>query len=68
MKAKECVLQVLPNAKIERHKRNFGGSYYLVRNGNDYMWFSEGDTASKAWINARKRIDEERENAKTKME
>ena len=61
MKAEDFVKQHYPNATIERHRERkpFGGSrtYYLVRkNRGDYMWFSEGDTKSKAWVNAKKKI------------
>lgn len=59
MTAKEFVLTYYPHAKAEKHyafallrKR----SYYLIRIGNDKMWFSQGETESRAWKQAKQNI------------
>lgn len=58
MTAKEFVLKHKPTAKAERQTTNGGEKYYLIREKGQYMYFSEGETESKAWTNARKKIEE----------
>lgn len=58
MTAKEFVQSIYPSARSERHKENGGKSYYLIRIGGQQMWFSEGDTESKAWKSAKEIIED----------
>lgn len=55
-KDKEFVKSLMPKARAERHKTNGGKTYWLIREGSKTMYFAEGDTQAKAWLNARKRI------------
>ena len=63
MKAKEYVKQRMPKARAERHRTgsgtSYGETYWLIRDGRNYNYFSEGKTESNAWVNAKKRIIEE---------
>lgn len=53
MTNKEIVKAILPNAKQESHTTGFPRRrYYLIRNGREYMYIAEGETAAKAWKNA----------------
>lgn len=62
--AKKLVLAAHPTARIERHKRNLGKSYYLVRIHDAgprgfsprQMWSGSGDTPGKAWADAADRL------------
>lgn len=59
MTAKEFVKDKIPNARSERHSTRIGirnHVYYLIRDGNSFMYMAEGETESKAWINAKKKI------------
>jgi len=56
MTAKEFVKSKYPKAKKERHVTRDRRVYFLIRNGNDYMYLSSGDTESKAWVNAKEII------------
>ncbi len=59
MTAKEFVKGKYPHAKAERHiekKRGMSKAYYLIRDGNQYMYMSSGKTESNAWVNAKKHI------------
>ena len=62
MTAKEFVQGKFPKAKAERHTKGrivgLTESYWLIRIGNNYMWFAEGKTESNAWVNAKKKIKE----------
>ena len=57
MTAKEFVLKNYPSARAEKQKTNGGEVYWLIRMGRATMYFSEGETQSKAWINAKKKIE-----------
>jgi hypothetical protein len=61
MTAKDFVKSHYPNMKSERHKEEvvLKDVYYLIRDGNSFMYFSEGGTESKAWIAAKEKIIEE---------
>lgn len=48
----------MPRARAEKHKTSGGRVYWLIRDGNTYMWFAEGATLSKAWMNAKFQIQE----------
>lgn len=63
MKAKEFVISKMPNARVEKQKTNGGSPYFLIRDGIGKMYFSSGDTESKAWKEAKERIIEQ-ENGK----
>lgn len=56
MTAKEFVKSKMPNAKAERYKTNGNETYWLIRDGKNYMYFCEGNTESNAWVNAKKKI------------
>lgn len=58
MTAKEFCLKHQPTLRIESHRtRGFNAhTYYLTRLRGNQMWFSEGKTASEAWINASRSI------------
>ena len=60
MTAKEIVKEHMPKARAERQKTNRGETYWLIRNGRDYMYFAEGKTESNAWVNAKKIIEKRR--------
>ncbi len=62
MTAKEFVKQHKPTARSERQKGNgpFGRVYYLIRERGNSMYFSEGETESKAWVAAKKKLQEAR--------
>ena len=60
MTAKEFVKSRFPKARAEKQyafamigKR----AYYLIRNGDDYMYMASGETESKAWVNTKKMIE-----------
>lgn len=57
MTAKEFVKSHYPRANKERHVGNDRKPYYLIRIGRESMWFASGDTESKAWVEAKKRIE-----------
>lgn len=63
MTAKEFVLNTYPTAKSEKHKTNgvFGETYWLIRMRGAQMYFSEGETESKAWKNAKEKIESQTE-------
>lgn len=53
MTNKEIVKSILPNAEQESHVAGFERRrYYLIRNGRDSMYLSEGKTVAEAWKNA----------------
>lgn len=61
MKAKDFVKSRFPKAKAERHVsggrvKGMGKPYYLIRPATHEMWIGNGDTESKAWIDAKERI------------
>lgn len=57
MTAKDFVKQHYPNAKAESHKPNgFAPRYWLIRDGRSVMYMAEGETQSKAWVNAKKYV------------
>lgn len=59
MTAKEFVLQHKPTVKAERQStREIMGrrSYWLIREKDQYMYFSQGKTQGQAWANAKRRI------------
>lgn len=62
MTAKEFVKKKMPTAKAERHVqgriRGAQEPYWLIREGNQYMYFAHGKTESNAWVNAKKRLIE----------
>ena len=58
MTAKECVIEKMPTARAERHVAGRNEVYWLIREGRNYMYFSEGKTESKAWSNAKKKMIE----------
>ncbi len=62
MTAKEFVKSKLPKAKAERHTqgriKGLQKAYYLIREQGQSMYMAEGDTESKAWVNAKNRIIE----------
>lgn len=60
MTPKQFVKQHMPKAKSERHKENGGRVYWLIRDGNNYMYFSSGETETKAWSDAKDRIVDEK--------
>lgn len=58
MTAKEFVKNKMPKARAERHVegRIAGKPYWLIRNGNENMYFAIGDTQLKAWMEAKKKL------------
>jgi hypothetical protein len=59
MTSKDFVLSRYPNMKSERNKTGFkGNGYYLIRDGRNTIYFSEGKTESKAWVSAKEKIKE----------
>lgn len=56
MKAKEFVKTHYPTAASERQTTNGGRHYWLIRERGKYMYMAEGETESKAWINAKNKI------------
>lgn len=62
MTAKEFVKNKIPNARAERHVRGMIKGmqevYWLIRDGNNTMYFANGKSQSNAWVNAKKRIIE----------
>lgn len=56
MKAKEVVLSQMPTAMAEKQTRHDGTVYWLIREQGKAMYYSEGDTQSEAWKNARTRL------------
>lgn len=56
MTAKEFVQEQMPTARAERQTTNGGERYYLIRERGKYMYFAEGETESKAWTNAKKKL------------
>jgi len=56
MTAKDFVKGYFPKAKAERYKTHGNEIYWLIRDGNAYMYMSEGETESRAWINAKEKI------------
>jgi hypothetical protein len=65
MTAKEFVKSKYPNARSERQVTGYNKSYYLIRLGREYIYFSSGDTESKAWVAAKKKIMELEVNLNT---
>lgn len=56
MTSKEYVQSKLPKAKAERHRTNgpFGKPYWLIRDGNAYMYLVSSDKSeSNAWVKAK---------------
>ena len=41
-----------PKMKSERHRKKNGEVYYLIRNGNNSMYRSEGKSKKEAWKKA----------------
>ena len=62
MTAKEFVKSKMPNAKVEKQKTNGSRDYFLIRDGKSTMYFSSGETESKAWKEAKERIIESENN------
>ena len=62
MTAKEFVKQQLPKARAERHEVKNGGTYWLIRNGRNTMYFAKGKNQSEAWMNAKKKLLEKKED------
>lgn len=58
MTTKEFVKSKIPKARAERRKTNGNKTYWLIRDGNAFMYMAEGETESKAWQNAKKKIYE----------
>lgn len=62
MTAKEFVLSKMPTAKAERQVsgrvKGMKEVYWLIRKRGDSMWFAQGGTESKAWKEAKERIEE----------
>ena len=56
MTSKEFVKEKYPRAKAERHVTNGGRPYWLVRDGREDMYMSEGTSESNAWVNAKTNI------------
>ncbi len=60
MTAKEFVRSRYPKAKAERQVRgNIKGLqevYWLIRDGNSFMYMASGKTESNAWVNAKESI------------
>lgn len=56
MTAKEYVKSVYPKARKERHTTGTNETYYLIRNGNEFMYIADGKTESKAWVKAKEII------------
>ena len=66
MTAKQFVQEKLPNASARKYSTRTGFhsySYYLIRNGNEFMYIAEGETESLAWKAAKEKI----ENGKYKI-
>ena len=63
MTPKEFVKSKIPKARAERHTDGsiVGATttYWLIRNGNENMWFAEGKSEAKAWASAKDRIIEQ---------
>jgi hypothetical protein len=66
MTAKEFVKNLMPNAKSEKHKsgmiKGLQETYWLIRDGNNYFYFSIGKTESNAWVNAKKKLINKKNN------
>lgn len=58
MKAKEAVLSQIPTARSEKHTKSNGDVYWLIREYGKTMYYSSGETESKAWKNARTKLME----------
>lgn len=62
MTAKEFVKERMPNAKVEWYYafniKGFREKYWLIRDGNSYMYFAQGDSESNAWVNAKQKLIE----------
>jgi hypothetical protein len=60
MTAKEFVLTHYPKARAERHKGNgpFAESYWLIRDGKQWMYMADGKTESNAWVKAKRLVVE----------
>lgn len=60
MTAKDFVLQHKPTARSEKQVqgriKGMQRTYYLIREQGKTMYFSSGDTESKAWKAAKERI------------
>jgi hypothetical protein len=63
MTSKDFALSRYPNMKSERHKTGFKGRdvYYLIRDGRNTIYFSEGKNESKAWVSAKEK-EKEKDN------
>lgn len=63
MTAKDYVKSKMPKAKAERHTSGkiagLKETYWLIRNGNENMYFAQGKTESNAWVKAKERIIEQ---------
>lgn len=59
--AKEFVQTHFPRARAERHKqgriKGMSKSYYLIRDGREYMYMASGDTEAKAWKQAKEVVE-----------
>lgn len=58
MKAKDYVKKHMPKARAERHKTGMNEVYYLIRDGNNFMYFACAATEGKAWTKAKKLLIE----------
>lgn len=56
MKAKDFVKKYYPKARSEKQITNGGETYYLIRNGIDTMYLTNGKTESKAWNKLKERL------------
>jgi hypothetical protein len=57
MTSKDYVKRYYPKAKAERQKQNNGDVYWLIRDGNAYLYIASGKTESNAWVNAKEKIE-----------
>ena len=57
MTAKDFVRVHYPLARAEKHSDNYGRKYFLIRNSSEFMYMASGDTESKAWKEAKDKIN-----------
>lgn len=57
MTDKDYVKRYIPKARAEKQKTNKGETYWLIRDGNEIMYFASGKTQSNAWLVAKERIE-----------
>jgi hypothetical protein len=46
------VVEVMPDAHLERHRGNDRRTYYLVRQARQHMYLGQGSTPGQAWKDA----------------